>query len=118
MVHSTISTLLTITLVVHTSPRLRTDTNAIAHLHALDIFAHFHGAADNLVADDAGVVCLAPSGAEGVDVGAADAAVGDFDVDVGFFPFLGLVGLPLHVSVDGFGVETHPAFEFVVGGHF
>lgn len=45
--------------------------------------------------------------------------MGDFDVNVGFGPGLGLVGLELHVSFGGFGVETHPALEGVVcAAHF
>lgn len=44
--------------------------------------------------------------------------MGNFYVDVGFFPFFGRVALPDHVSFGGVFVEAAPAFEGGVGGHF
>ncbi len=44
------------------------------------------------MADDAGVVGWAPAGAEGVDICAADAAVGDADFDVSVGEGLGVEG--------------------------
>ena len=41
-----------------------------------------------------GIFSGAPSGAEGAEVGVADAAVGDGYVDVGFFPGFGREGFP------------------------
>jgi hypothetical protein len=55
-----------------------------------------------------------PAASQGVYVGAADAAVGYLDVDVGLFPFLGGKLLPNHAAVCGGLVEAHPAFELVV----
>ena len=61
------------------------------------------------------VLGLAPAGGQGVDVGAADAAVRDLDVDVVLGPLLGLVLSPLHVALNGLGVVPEPALELVVG---
>lgn len=54
------------------------------------LFAHPHGRADDFVAHAAWVDGWAPAAAEGVQVATADAAVGDFDVDVGLLPCFGL----------------------------
>lgn len=83
----------------------------------LYLFAYPHGRADDFVPDAAGVDGWAPATAEGVQVAAADAAVGDFDVDVGFLPGFGLVGLPDHFSFGGVFVLAQPSLELVVGGH-
>lgn len=40
-----------------------------------------------------------------------NSTVGNFYVDVGFFPFFGRVALPDHVSFGGVFVEAAPAFE-------
>lgn len=58
-----------------------------------------------------------PAGAEGVNIGAADARVGDLDVDVGLLPDLGLIPLPHHVTLGGGGVCADPSLKLVVGGH-
>lgn len=56
-----------------------------------------------------------PSARQSVQIGTADAAVSDFDVDICFLPGFGFKGLPLHVA-DGVLVEAHPALELVVLG--
>lgn len=56
-----------------------------------------------------------PATSQGVEIGAADSAVGDFDVDVGFFPGFGGEFFPDHVAFGARFVEAEPAFEFVVG---
>lgn len=64
---------------------MRAYAHAIAELEARQRRrgAEAHDVADDFVADAHGVVCWAPTRAEGVDVGTADAAVGDFYVYVG-----------------------------------
>lgn len=57
-----------------------------------------------------------PSTAESVQVGATDTTVRDLDVDISLLPGLGLKLLPDHLSLAGFGAETHPSFELVIGG--
>lgn len=57
-----------------------------------------------------------PSTAESVQVGATNTTVRDLDVDISLFPGLGLKLLPDHLSLAGFGAETHPSFELVIGG--
>lgn len=52
-----------------------------------------------------------------MQIGAANARVGDFDVNVGLFPGLGLILLPNHFALGGLGVQAHPSFKFVVGRH-
>lgn len=52
-----------------------------------------------------------------MDVGAADAAVGDLDVDVGGGEGLGREGFPVHEAFGGGGVVGEPAVEKVGGGH-
>ena len=83
----------------------------------LHVLAYADGRADDFVADATRVDGRTPSAAEGVDVATADAAVGDFDVDVGLLPGLGLVLFPVHFALDGVFVFAHPSLEFVVGGH-
>ena len=65
----------------------------------------------------AGVLGLAPTAPHGVQVGTADAAMGDFDVNVGLFPLLGLEFLPLQLAVHAVRAVAQPALEFVRGGH-
>jgi hypothetical protein len=55
-----------------------------------------------------------PATTQGVEICAADAAVRDFDVDVGFFPGLGREFLPHHLAFGGVLVEAEPACEFIV----
>lgn len=63
-----------------------------------------------------GIGVTYPAGTEDVGVGAADAAVGDADVDVRLFPGLGRVLFPDHVALAGRGVLADPALELVVCG--
>jgi hypothetical protein len=70
---------------------LSSDTHAVADLDALlSLLAYTNSLADDLMADAAWVGCWAPAGTEGVQVTAADAAVGDLDVDVGLLEGLGV----------------------------
>jgi len=94
---------------------LGANTNTVADFDAsLDFGSDADGFADNLVTDADGVLGLAPSGADGVNVTTADTRVGDFNVDIGLLERLGLELLPDHVALGGLLVETHPSFEFVV----
>ena len=63
-------------------PGLAADADAVADLVLGDRGADLADVADDLVADDLGVGDLAPVAADGVDVGVADAGVGDVDEDV------------------------------------
>lgn len=56
--------------------------------------------------------------AESVDVGAADTAGLDLDVDIVVGEGLGLVLLPDHLAVNGLRAQAAPALKLVVGGHF
>lgn len=58
-----------------------------------------------------------PSATESMQVGTTDTAVRDLDVNVAIAPFLWLIRLPLHVTLDRLGVMSQPALEFVVGAH-
>lgn len=66
------------------------------------------GEADDFVAYADGVFGGTPAGAEGAEVGVADAAVGDGYVDVGFFPGFGREGSP---GEGGGGRVGEPAME-------
>jgi hypothetical protein len=56
-------------------------TDTVADLDAvLDVLSNADGLADDFVADDDRVVGGAPAALEGVNVGAADTAVGDLDL--------------------------------------
>lgn len=106
-----------LTLGLQTAASLRADTDAIADLDAALLRRprpDAHGAADDLVADDAGVVGRVPARPEGVDVGEADAAVGDLDVDVVFSEGFGFERSPLQVAVGAVTVVGQPAVEFCV----
>lgn len=58
-----------------------------------------------------------PAGTEGVNVGTADARVGDLDVNIRLLPSLRLILLPDHVALGGRGVLANPSLELVVGAH-
>ena len=58
-----------------------------------------------------------PATSQRVQVGAADTAMGDFDIDVRFLPRLWLVLLELQVTFHGLWVKAHPALELVVCIH-
>ena len=58
-----------------------------------------------------------PATPKRVQVRAADAAMGDFDVDVRLLPRLGLILLELQVALRGLWVKAHPALELVIGTH-
>lgn len=73
MLHS-ISTGLAVTFLIVTSTRLSADTDTVANLDASwYILANTDSLSDDLVADYDRIVCLAPAGAESVQIGCADA---------------------------------------------
>lgn len=97
---------------------LGANTHAVPNLDAVGDFAADTGRlANNFVPYHARVGGGTPAGGEGVDVGAADAAVGDLNVDVGLFELLGLVGLPGHVALGGVRGESHPSLESRLARH-
>ena len=66
------------------------NADGVADFDALDAVADVGRGADDLVANDEGELGIAPALGEGVDVGAADAAVGDGELDVVWFERLRL----------------------------
>lgn len=58
-----------------------------------------------------------PATAESVQIGTADTAVSDLDVNIGLLPRLGLKLLPDHLSVGRVLIETHPSFKLVILSH-
>jgi hypothetical protein len=91
---------------------LRADAHAIAKLQSGDGASDAHDVPDDLVAYADGIVCCAPARAQRVDVGAADAAVRDFDVDVDWIERFGCEGCPGHVALGGGLVVAEPAGKF------
>ena len=73
------------------------DADGVADFDVLDAVADAGRGADDLVANDEGKLGVAPALGEGVDVGAADAAVCDGDLDVVGFERLGLEVYDLEV---------------------
>lgn len=49
-----------------------------------------------------------------MDVRTADAAVGDFDIDVVLSPLFRLERIPLHITLDGLRVVSQPPLEFII----
>ena len=76
---------------------LRADTYDVADFDVRDVVSNAGNISDDLVADDEGKLRLAPALGESVHVGAADAAVGDGDLDVVGFERLGLEVYDLEV---------------------
>lgn len=52
-----------------------------------------------------------------MQVGTADAAMGDFDIHISFFPRFWVEGLKFHFALHGGRVEPHPALKCVVVAH-
>ena len=73
------------------------DADGVADFDVLDAVADAGCGADDLVSDDEGKLGVAPALGEGVDVGAADAAVGDGDLDIFGLERLGLEVYDLEV---------------------
>lgn len=96
---------------------LRADAHAVAHADVLDVLAHAHRLADDLVAHRQRVRRVAPAVAQEVQVAAAHAAVRDLDVDVVLLPRLGLDLLPDHLALHRAWVVGRPALELVVCCH-
>jgi hypothetical protein len=73
-----------------TARHLRTYTHPIADLHCLDVLAHPHRRADDLMPGNDGehLGHVAPPVGDGVYIGPAHAAVRDGDFDVGLGPLL------------------------------
>lgn len=93
---------------------LRANTDAVALLDVLDVLSDLDCLADDLMANNAGVGRRVPAGAERVDVGTADTAVGNLNIDVVVGERLGRVLLPLHLALGRLGPVTAPTFELVV----
>ena len=113
---------------------LGADADAVTHLDVLHVSAHPDGVTNDLVADAAGwlwrtllagvkrldekararrkcrgqltVSGRTPARRQSMDVRTADAAVGDFDIDVVLGPLFGLKCIPLHVTLDGLRVVS------------
>ena len=82
----------------HAASNLRPYANTISNLDVLHVFSNAYCFADDLVSDDEGKLGVAPALGEGVDVGAADAAVRNGNFDVVVFKRLGLECLYLKAS--------------------
>ena len=67
-----------------------TDTDTIADLDRLDVFADLYGLADDFVTNADGEWAVAPASIDGVDVRAADSAAVNGDVDIAVFEGLEL----------------------------
>lgn len=128
--------LLAVTVAAAARVALSTNTNTVSNLDiTLGLGTNANSDTDDFVTDTAGVhggalhlVSLQskdgvnehayPTASESVQVGSADTAVGDLDVNIGLLPGLGLELLPDHVA-DGVLVKAHPALELVIGSsHF
>jgi len=84
-VHSVRAVVLLVRLAVCASQvclNLRTNTDAVADLDGFDCITDLHGLADHLVADAERKGCIAPAASDGVDVGRANTAHVNGDVDV------------------------------------
>ena len=77
-------------LALHAGPNLGPDTDAVANLDSAHFRANFDGLADDLMTNAEGKRDLAPATSDAVDIGAADTAALDLDVDVVVFEGLGL----------------------------
>lgn len=69
---------------------LRTNADAVANLDGRHLGADLDGRSDDFMAGNDGVVLVAPAARHGVEVGAADAAACDLDIDVVVAKRLGL----------------------------
>lgn len=67
---------------LHTTTDLRANTDTVTDLDVFNILSNSHRLSDNLVSNDEREMALAPALLEGVQVRAADTAVGDGDFDV------------------------------------
>lgn len=108
-----------------------TYTNDIADLDIFHLGSNTNSNANDLMADDLGIVCLTlsmerwlaggnlgegrqsgkcahPSAGERVQIAGADTAILDLDVDVGLVPLLGLVLEPAEVP-NGVLIKSAPA---------
>ena len=62
-------------------------------------------------------ICGGPTAPQSVQITSTNPTVGDLDIDVGFFPCLGLVFLPHHFAIDGIWVLAQPARKLVICTH-
>lgn len=85
-------------LALETGPDLGADTDTVALLDGLDGLADLDGLAYDLVSHTDGQGCATPTTVDGVDIGAADTAALDLDVDVVVAEDFGLEGLLLDCS--------------------
>jgi hypothetical protein len=75
------------------------NANTVADLDVSHVVADASGLTDNLVSNDERELAFAPSLLEGMDVGAADAAMGDGNLDVICGKCLGLESRDFQVRV-------------------
>jgi hypothetical protein len=75
------------------------NANTVADLDISHVVADASGLTDNLVSNDERELAFAPSLLEGMDVGAADAAMGDGNLDVIGSECLGLENRDLQIRV-------------------
>ena len=69
-------------LALHARPDLGSNTDAVSHLAPGHLIANLDSMTNDLVADANGKRDSAPAAGEGVNIGAADTAALDLDVDV------------------------------------
>lgn len=94
---------------LETRPNLSANTDAVALFYILDAFAHLDCLADDLVAYADRSVSLAPTAGDSVNIGAADTAALDLDVDVIITEGLGLeLCASLSVSLSHWWSPPHP----------
>jgi hypothetical protein len=77
-------------LALHAGPNLGPNTDAVANFDRAHFRADFDGLADNLMTYAEGKRDLAPTASDAVDIGAANTAALDLDVDVVVFEGLRL----------------------------
>ena len=104
-------------LTLHARPDLGADADAIALLDVLDGLSDLDGLANHFVADAERALEFTPAAGDGVDVGAANAAALDLDIDVVVLERLGLE-LGLVVLGPSLGRVYDEALKSVWVAHF
>lgn len=99
---------------LQTSLDLRTHTNAITHFHGRDLGANFHRFANHLVAHADREGALAPAAADGVDIGATDAAGVNLNVYIIVFEGFGFELRVGSTSMDRLICGEHGPYFFLL----
>src|SRR5690606_23505597 len=73
------------------TPNLRANTDTVSLLHGGDLGTGLENLADDFVADDERSLDFTPTAGDGVEVGTADAAGMNLDVDVVVFELFGFI---------------------------